>query len=217
MHLTGGADSPCAAQNQSSLTRAANRPLEKRLHQVVTEDTNHRWNRQMAIARSPNKQKPSLTYGQLTAPVGDIVYSFEPKTFGSRRLPVGELTFTAIPLHPFNAEGFARDLDHYGSGVSVIADSDIYLAETDQRVWDALLRNKQLRMISPVAIEIEHWLNDPRGINESMHKVVKDAHDLKSNAITKFELPAENPSLVYAAEWYINLLGMCRGIRWVIR
>src|SRR5260370_509226 len=49
----------------------------------------------MASGRKPKKQKPSLTYDQLTAPVGDFRYSFEPDTFGSKRLPVAELSFTA--------------------------------------------------------------------------------------------------------------------------
>jgi hypothetical protein len=106
---------------------------------------------------SRKKQRPSLTYQQLTAPIGDERYVFVPEAPGGRQIQVGELSFTPVPLFPFSPERFAKDLDRYGSNVSVIADSDIYLAETDQRVWDALLRNKQLRMIGPVATEIAPW------------------------------------------------------------
>jgi hypothetical protein len=47
--------------------------------------------------------------------------------------------------------------------------------------------------------------------------VVKDAHDLKSDAITKFELPSDRPDITYAAEWYINLLGTRKLVRPMIR
>jgi hypothetical protein len=163
------------------------------------------------------KQRPSLTYKHLTAPVGDERYAFVPTTFADKQVQIGELSFTPIPPFPFTPEQFAQDLDDYGSNVSVFADSDIYLAETDQRIWDALLRNKQLRMIGPVATEIAPWLNDPRGINVGMHQVVKDAHDLRSDAVTKFELPADRPEIIFAAEWYINLLGTRKLVRPMVR
>jgi hypothetical protein len=148
-------------------------------------------------------QKPSVTYEQLVSNKGDIRYLYEPVTFGRNQFSAGELCFTPIPPHPFNPVNFAKDLDKYGSCVSVIADSSIYLAQTDQRIWDALLRNKQLRMISPVAIEIESWL--------------KDSYNHKSDAITKFEIPAEHVNLIHAAEWYINLLGVRKKVRPMVK
>jgi hypothetical protein len=166
---------------------------------------------------SRKKQRPSLTYEHLTAAHGDERYAFVAEPLDGGQIQVGELSFTALPPFPFSPEQFAKDLDHYGPNVSVIADSDIYLAETDQRIWDALLRNKQLRMVGAVEAEIAPWLNDPRGINLAMHQAVKDVHDLRTDAVTRFDLPANRPDIIYAAEWYINLLGTRKLVRPMVR
>jgi hypothetical protein len=86
----------------------------------------------MAGKQRPKGPRPSLTYEHLTAPTDDVRYSFEPNVYAAGGFPVEALAYTPVPVHPFNPEGFARDLDHYGPRVAVIADSSIYLAETDQ-------------------------------------------------------------------------------------
>jgi hypothetical protein len=68
-----------------------------------------------------------------------------------------------------------------------------------------------------VATEIASWLNDPRGINVAMQQVVKGARDLRSDAITQFDLPADRPDIIFAAEWYVNLLGIRKLVRPMVR
>lgn len=160
---------------------------------------------------------PSLTIRHLFNDQADSTrYVFDPAAAAGRVYRVERFAFSHVPIRKFVAERFAKDLLDFGHTTSVIADSNFYLSETERCIWDALFANRQLTMVGPVAREIHHWIDDPRGINLYAHAVVKDAYHRKNNIVTGFSIPNDN-ELQYAADWYVNLMGMRKDMRSSLR
>src|SRR5436190_12146926 len=113
-----------------------------------------------------------------------------------------------VPQHfPFDASVVAESLRFRADG-HFLCDSTTFLSPTDERIWDVLLRERKIVLISPIIDEIRVWCGDPRGVNVEASKHVKahlDNND--SSRVQTLDLPPTQ-ELINAAVYYINLLGI---------
>jgi hypothetical protein len=90
-----------------------------------------------------------------------------------------------------------------------VCDSNLFIAPTDPRIWDALIAERgRLCLTVPIYHELKQWLDDPVN-NSHMATEIKKSFDNSDNTTIQFlDFPHNNKSQITSLEYYINLLGM---------
>lgn len=124
------------------------------------------------------------------------------------RISIYRLTISELPAIDYDPAELAQTIENSIEGTVFFCDSNMFLAPTDDRIWDALLQKRRLYLIPAVYKELEYWLRDPRGKNLKAHAVVSQISSGESDlSIVPFQFPNEL-SLRTAYEYYVNLLSM---------
>ncbi len=115
------------------------------------------------------------------------------------------------PPSDYKAETFARMIRHpSNSEVQWVCDTNLFIAPTDQVVWDALLAKKgRLVVTAPVCRELEVWIADENRRNSSVAGHFKMVRSGDERAFIRLiNVPKSNLTEVVLIEYYLNLIGM---------
>jgi hypothetical protein len=105
---------------------------------------------------------------------------------------------------PFDAAKIAEAID-FKPGGACFCDSTLFIGETDERIWNVLLKHKRIALIPHILKELQWWLADPDGNNQKARTQV-NAHiagDPSPDVRTIDELGIPSDTVNY----YIHLLG----------
>jgi hypothetical protein len=106
---------------------------------------------------------------------------------------------------PFDAAKVAEAID-FRTGSVCFCDSTLFIGETDDRIWDVLLKHKRVALIPHILKELQWWLADPDGNNQRARAQV-NAHiagDTSTDIRTIDDLAVSSDTVNY----YIYLLGV---------
>ena len=157
----------------------------------------------MGKRTKPKKQPPRVVrhiFDQLLPSIQVVERDPPPPGAAS----VGRLE-TILQRFQFDADGVAGSIN-FRPGVS-LCDSTVFLAPTDNRIWQALLREKRVVLIPPILDEMQLWINEPKGVNLDAHKQVQAHLTGDESAQVQTLDPPPTQELINAAVYYINLLG----------
>lgn len=128
----------------------------------------------------------------------------------SGRIACRRLSWQPHPKREMTSETFARTIAHpNNSEVDWIPDSSMFLAHTDQVVWEALFGTKRVKLVEPVIDETSTWLNDPcPHANKLARDVLIAAKADHSNAPVKSLQVWNDPIATYLVNYYSRLVGV---------
>jgi hypothetical protein len=108
---------------------------------------------------------------------------------------------------PYDADEVASSINFQSGGV-FFCDSTLFLAPTDARIWNALLRERRIALIPPIVDEVQWWLADCKGVNTEAHRQLH-AH-LSGDTRAPVRMIEQPPfaDLAAAGLYYVNLLGI---------
>ncbi len=128
-----------------------------------------------------------------------------PSTQPPFTLPVHRLGLRCDGPFPLDADTIAHSIDSRND-VLYFFDTTQFVARTDPRIWQAILKEKRLVITPPVFAELKWWLADPKE-NLEVHRAIKASLDGDENAPIAW-VNLEKPELIRVCEYYVNLLGM---------
>lgn len=120
-----------------------------------------------------------------------------------RYLHSERLTVFVTPKHPVNSANVADGIKNCSDDVLFFCDTSLFDLDTDDRIWEALLRLKrQLILLPSVEIELQPWLKARP--NHRMARAIVEEHS-SINFFQYRDLPDwALPCITY----YLNLLGL---------
>jgi hypothetical protein len=125
------------------------------------------------------------------------------------RIGLDRLFWRADPPAPGNISAFARALGlATNRDVQIFCDTNIFIAPTDDRLWDQILcRPERLVIVPPVYEELLWWIRDPK-CNLRAHKAVQERVDGDQRSTVRIYDPHRYGHSKAATEYYVNLIGM---------
>jgi hypothetical protein len=110
----------------------------------------------------------------------------------------------------FDSDTLAQIILHQSlNDAQWFCDSTVFIGETGQAIWDALLSKRgRLVLTVPIYEEIRQWINDPTS-NRPIAELVKEAlRHRGETAINILEFSRNDMIRINYCEYYSNLIGM---------
>jgi hypothetical protein len=160
--------------------------------------------------KKPFIERISPTWRHLAETPADVRFISAPDILvPSARTACRRLSWLSHPKSPVTSDTLARSIAHTNnSEIDWIPDSSMFLAHTDQVVWEALFATKRVKLFSPVISETEVWLADPTPrSNKLAHEVLNRAKAGGENAPVQFVDYSIDPVARFVVAYYARLIG----------
>jgi hypothetical protein len=113
------------------------------------------------------------------------------------------------PATDHDPADLAKTIEAAPDDAVFFCDANIFIAATDERLWNSLFRKRRTAIIPPVYRELGYWIKDPKGVNLLAHGFMMDLLDAQEELpVFPFQFDPLNQPLFVALTYYINLLSM---------